>query len=61
MNLITRERAQRNVNQSTFTAAELATLDAFIASVSSAVRRYCRREFAAARRLAPYLRPPASP
>ena len=43
--LIMRERAQRNINQASFTAAENTLTDALIQSVSDKVRAYCRREF----------------
>jgi len=43
--LITRQRAQRNINQSAFTAAEDTLTDALIAASSDAIRSYCQREF----------------
>ncbi len=47
-NLVTRERAQQNVGQATFSAAELRQIDYFVAAASDAVRRWCRRDFVAA-------------
>lgn len=45
--LITRERAIRNLNNLTATAAENQMLDALIAGISTAIQKHCRREFAA--------------
>jgi hypothetical protein len=46
-NLITRERAQRNLAGYAPTAAETTALDAQIAAVSSAIVKFCKREFVA--------------
>lgn len=45
-NLITRERALRNLNNLATTANENTALDALIAAVSNAIERYCNRAFA---------------
>ncbi|MBM4069627.1 MAG: hypothetical protein FJ271_11850 [Planctomycetes bacterium] len=45
--LITRERAIRNLNNLSATAAENQMLDALIAGISTAVQKHCRREFVA--------------
>jgi len=46
-NLITRERAIRNLNGYTPTATDNLVLDTLIAAVSSAICKFCRRSFAA--------------
>lgn len=45
--LITRERALRNLNNLSATASENQMLDALIAGISAAVQKHCRREFVA--------------
>lgn len=47
--LITRERAQQAINQTSFTAEEATQIDLLIRAVSAAIEKYCRRSFAAAR------------
>jgi hypothetical protein len=46
-NLITRERALRNLNNLATTANENTALDALIAAASDAIERFCKRTFAA--------------
>lgn len=46
-NLITRERAVRNLNGYTPTATDNVVLDTLIAAVSSAICKHCRRSFTA--------------
>ncbi len=46
-NLITRERALRNLDNRSTTAAENKMLDANIAGISDAIHKFCRREFVA--------------
>jgi hypothetical protein len=46
-NLITRERAARNLNGYTPTATDNLVLDTLIAAVSSAICKFCQRSFAA--------------
>jgi hypothetical protein len=48
-NLITRERAQRNLAQASFTAAENKLIDALVAAASAAIQKWCRRNFALGR------------
>lgn len=45
--LITRERAVRNLGGITLTAAENLLLDALVPAVSQAIRRFCGRDFSA--------------
>jgi hypothetical protein len=43
--LITRSRAQQDINQASFTSAENTLTDTLVTAVSKAVVKYCRREF----------------
>jgi hypothetical protein len=45
--LITRERAQQNIAQTSFTEEEGRMIDHFNAAVADAIRRHCRRDFQA--------------